>query len=351
MPIEVLIVDDSVLMRRMIAKYVEEDARLKVVGFASDGEQAVRMVKELQPDVVTMDVEMPVMDGIGALKRIMRECPVPVIMLSSLTEAGAMATVSALQHGAVDFIHKPSGSMSLDIYKVKAEIHEKIKAAAAVTVSPTAARSLELTRPVATKASLAPHRTIVEQIVAIGSSTGGPQALTSLLGGLPDHFAHPIVVAQHMPALFTASLARRLDQTAAVRVVEAKHEEPVENGTVYLAPGDYHMNVKEENGRYQILLHQRQVPGLHRPSVNELFASVSGLEKLKRHFVILTGMGSDGAEEMAKAKAAGAATTTAEARETCVVYGMPRAAVERGGVDAVVPIGRMASRLVEVCGK
>ncbi|WP_338554799.1 chemotaxis response regulator protein-glutamate methylesterase [Paenibacillus sp. KS-LC4] len=348
----ILVVDDSSFMRHLIKRYIEEDPKLIVVGEAKNGEEAIAEALRLRPDVITMDVEMPGMDGLTALSEIMRRVPTPVIILSSIQKFGGEETILALQRGAVDFVAKPSGELSADIYKVKSELCEKIKNAAGAPIQ----RLLKLagvpqaqpaTQPQLRKTSLA--ASIVRELIAVGSSTGGPQALTVLLKSLPASFEHPIVIVQHMPATFTASLAQRLDGVSAVKVVEAKDKQPLVNGTVFIAPGDSHMNVEEKDGGYFIKLHQKPLAGLHCPSVDELFRSVAELRELKRHFVLLTGMGSDGAEQMLQArKAKQAATTIAEAKETCIVYGMPKAAVDRGAVDYVLPIEQIGRKLLDV---
>ncbi|WP_270165281.1 protein-glutamate methylesterase/protein-glutamine glutaminase [Paenibacillus sp. SYP-B4298] len=354
MPITVLIVDDSSFMRRMIAKIVDADPNLKVVGTAADGMEAIRQIKALRPQVVTLDVEMPVLGGLDALKEIMRDCPVPVVMLSSLTESGAMETIKALQYGAVDFIHKPSGALSIDLIKIQQEIQDTIKAASKVDVGRLRSALLrqpgQLSKERQHSMKPQPTRAGVSQIVAIGASTGGPQALTKILSELGGAFRHPVVIAQHMPPSFTASLAARLNLLSPLHVSEAVHDEWLENGRVYIAPGDYHLNVVPVQGGYKIRLHQRENGSRHRPSVDELFASVAALHSLKRHFVLLTGMGRDGAAAMGEAKASGAAATTiAEAKDTCVVYGMPRAAIEAGDVDKIVPLPAIAGAIMRAC--
>ncbi|WP_237163338.1 chemotaxis response regulator protein-glutamate methylesterase [Paenibacillus sp. BIHB 4019] len=354
----ILVADDSSFMRHLIKRYVEEDPEIQVVGEAKNGEEAIAETLRLRPDVITMDVEMPGMDGLTALSEIMARRPTPVIMLSSFQKFGDAEIVMALQRGAVDFVAKPSGELSADLYKVKSELCEKIKNAAGAPIK----RLLKLAGLTQAEAppqplSLLPllrnarlrTASVVNELVAIGTSTGGPQALTVLLKGLPASFPHPIVIVQHMPAPFTASLAHRLDAVSALKVVEAKNGQQLANGTVFIAPGDSHMNVEEKEGSYWIKLHQKPIAGLHRPSVDELFRSIMALGRLKRHLVLLTGMGSDGAEQMLRARNAGqAATTIAESKETCIVYGMPRAAVERGIVDYVLPIEQISKKLLEI---
>ncbi|GGD73720.1 protein-glutamate methylesterase/protein-glutamine glutaminase [Paenibacillus nasutitermitis] len=347
MAIKVLVVDDSAFMRSMISNYINEDDELEVIGTARNGMQAIELTKQLSPDVITLDVEMPVMNGLEALQRIMAEKPTPVLMLSSLTESGAMETIAALEQGAVDFIHKPSGSLSMDLFKVKEEIREKIKTAHSIP-----SRQLQIMRIKPSVTQHSPKRPVtgkkIEHIIAVGVSTGGPQALQVLLGNFPADFPHPIVIVQHMPAPFTASLANRLNQSCPLTVEEARHDSPLEGGTAYISPGDHHLNLVESSTGYRLMLHQQSRKGRHMPSVDELFTSVTTLEKLKRHFVLMTGMGNDGAEAMAVAKAAGAATTIAQSKESCVVFGMPRAAIETEAVDYVLPPAAIASKLREV---
>ncbi|WP_276352352.1 protein-glutamate methylesterase/protein-glutamine glutaminase [Cohnella caldifontis] len=351
---KVLIVDDSLFMRKLIARLIEEDPQLRVVGAARNGEEAVRMAGELLPDVITMDVEMPVMNGLEALARIMKERPVPVVMLSSLTQEGAKETIEALQLGAVDFIAKPSGSTSADLYKIKDEMRQKIKAAAA---APSSAL-----RPIRREPYAAPppprmavlNRSVpasVRQLIAIGTSTGGPRALDAVIGELPAGFPYPVLVVQHMPPKFTRSLADRLDSLSKLRVVEAEDGQPLRGGTVYIAPGDFHMTVAENGGEYRIQLNREPQRNGHRPSVDVLFESVARLSGVKRHYVLMTGMGADGAKGMLLAKESGAGTTIAEAKESCVVFGMPKAAIELGCVDHVVPLAQIPGKLLEFTQK
>ncbi|QMV41965.1 protein-glutamate methylesterase/protein-glutamine glutaminase [Cohnella cholangitidis] len=350
--IKVLVVDDSTFMRKLIPRLIEEDEAIQVIGTARNGLEAIGMVMEHKPDVVTLDIEMPEMDGLEALDKIMERRPTPILMLSSLTQEGADATIAALQGGAVDFVFKPSGSVSTDLFKVKDELISKIKQASQMPL-----RSLVSTRkavsrngagqPVRDKLGLTKE---FDQIVALGTSTGGPKALETVITALPASFPFPVLIVQHMPPKFTKSLAERLNRLSNVRVVEAENNQPVLGGTVYIAPGDYHMNVVQANREFRIQLHQQPVRNGHRPSVDELFDSVSQLKNLKKHFVLMTGMGSDGARGMLNAKQTGARTTIAESQETCIVYGMPRAAVELDCVDYRIPLHLIAPKILEVTG-
>ncbi|MFC6331586.1 chemotaxis response regulator protein-glutamate methylesterase [Paenibacillus septentrionalis] len=347
MKIKVLAVDDSAFMRKLIGKIVQSDPMLELVDTAVNGQDAIEKTIKYKPNVITMDVEMPVMNGIEAVRVLMKKQPTPIIMLSSLTQEGASETIEALEAGAIDFVHKPSGSISIDIHKVEQELLLKIKTAAKVTPrSPLAMKRV----PITTKHNHAAS-SIVRQLVAIGASTGGPQALTSLLSSLPADFSHPLLIVQHMPQKFTAILSERLNNLSSLHVKEASHGDVVRNGWAYIAPGDYHMNVVRTNGRLTIALHQEERRGLHRPSVDELFASVNKLTDLKRHYVLLTGMGRDGAEKMHEAKQLGAASTIAEHKDSCIVYGMPRAAVELGAVEHIVPLEKMSEKIQEVTSR
>ncbi|MEK8130212.1 chemotaxis response regulator protein-glutamate methylesterase [Paenibacillus filicis] len=370
-PYDVLVVDDSVFMRKLISDFISEDPSLRVVGTAKNGKEAIELVKKFRPHAVTMDIEMPIMNGLEALRVIMKECPLPVIMLSSLTQEGASETIKALEWGAFDFVGKPSGSISLDLHKVKRLILEKLHAAVRtkmkrVSFSPEVLERQAplppplsnplLPRPVAARPPSAEPLSgrklgPVQQLVAIGTSTGGPRALHQVLAHLPGELAAPVVIVQHMPPNFTKSLAIRLDSVSGLKVVEAEEGMVLENGAAYVAPGGFHMAVaRNGSGGYRIHLSKDEPRGGHRPSVDALFESLLPLKELKRHIVIMTGMGSDGAKGMKALLDAGAVTTIAEAENTCIVYGMPRAAVELKGVTHVLPQQEIAGKLVAVVG-
>lgn len=363
--IRVLVVDDSVFMRKFITRLIEEDPALEVVGTAKNGVEAVQYVREFKPDVVTLDIEMPVMNGLEALKIIMEERPTPVIILSSFARQDAHETVAALQYGAVDFVRKPSGSVSVDLYVKKDEIIGKIKMAArapAVALLPLRQRernraerertteSSEIPKGVPKGLKAQKKETDIKQMVAIGTSTGGPKALETVLSELPADFPHPVLVVQHMPPKFTRSLAQRLDRVCAVHVVEAEDGEQICGGTVYIAPGDFHMTIHGKGNEFFIRLNREKPRNGHRPSVDVLFESVARLRGVVQHYVLMTGMGYDGAQGMASAKKAGKCTTIAEAEETCVVFGMPKAAIEKNCVDWVLPLDKIASKILEVTG-
>lgn len=358
-PFDVLVVDDSIFMRKIISDFISEDPGLRVAGTAKNGREAIEMVKKLNPHAVTMDIEMPEMNGLDALRTIMREHPVPVIMLSSLTQDGASETIRALELGAFDFVGKPSGSISLDLYKVKHNLLEKLKVAVRTRMkgiqapARPAAPSLQAAKPAVKleRKTTMPPGGRFEHLVAIGTSTGGPRALHQVLSQIPDGFGAPVLIVQHMPPNFTKSLAQRLDSSSCLRVVEAEAGMVLECGTAYVAPGGFHMTAARNGANsYKIHLSKEDHRNGHRPSVDVLFESLLPLRELKRHIVIMTGMGSDGSKGMMALKQSGAMTTIAEAEQTCVVYGMPRAAVELGCVTHVLPQHQIAGRLIQAVG-
>ena len=352
--IKVLVVDDSAFMRRMISDILESDPGIEVVGRARNGQEALAALTVLSPDVITMDVEMPVLDGLHALESIMKLRPTPVLMISSSTQAGAEATLRALQLGAVDFIAKPSGPISLDLGKLAEEIRQKVKlAAAAVLRTPSApSPALKSREETAEPPPAAPRQfeRELQQLVVIGASTGGPRALYEIIPALPKNFPAGILIVQHMPAGFTSSLAKRLDQSAAVRVKEAEDGDQVLPGVAYLAPGDYHLTVRavdREGGRRQLRISLNQEPavGGHRPSINVMFTSVAENFWSRTVAVLLTGMGSDGTEGMRLIKKCGG-KTIAEDESSCIVYGIPRSAIEAGVVDKAVPLKQVAGEII-----
>lgn len=466
-PYRVLVVDDSAFMRKIISDLIENDADFQVTATASNGREAIDKVNELRPDLVTMDVEMPVMNGLEALKIIMAERPLPVIMLSGINEEGMKETILALEWGAFDFIRKPSISNSQDIIAVGESLREQMKEAmlareqreARATASfkaPELATSeepvlpaqpappknviepakrtpvlpkketdllrkpgAEIVKPkgrtpleneadkktpgkpadsviskravkpepaelkpasekfrtrskqdpgavlpdlrsvqeVAAGSSAPPPAPVVSakggrmglrKLVAVGCSTGGPRALKSFLENIPGDFPAPIVIVQHMPPNFTKSLAQRLNTFSSLEVAEAEHGMVLRQGAAYIAPGGYHLKVvPATGGQYSIELTKDEARNGHRPSVDTLFESVLQLTSLERHAVIMTGMGSDGAKMMKALYDSGVTSTFAESEETCVVYGMPRSAVELKCVKHVLPLQEIAPRLVQ----
>ncbi|OZB97819.1 chemotaxis response regulator protein-glutamate methylesterase [Paenibacillus sp. XY044] len=459
-PYKVIVVDDSAFMRKIISDLIEKDPAFRVVDTAVNGKEAVDKILSQQPDIVTMDVEMPVMNGLEALTVIMQTHPLPVIMLSGINEAGMRETIKALEAGAFDFIRKPSVTHAQQIDDVRDALLEQMKAAmsakerralwkaeeekrktksaaavpvatpvlpklgrkrklpdlaketgavyneaapqesasdtAAVVQQPEAPKKLtkprgkkpqdsltsemisrttgELTSQVLESApsaqvaetakaaetdSAKPRRTAegktlsasFTQLVAVGCSTGGPRALKTLLEGMPADFPAPVVIVQHMPPNFTKSLAQRLNTFSPLTVVEAEQGMALEPGFAYIAPGGYHTKIVPAHGRgFAISLTEESPVGGHRPSVDVMFESLLELHSLKRHVVLMTGMGSDGAKMMKRLYDAGVTSTFAESEETCIVYGMPRSAVELGCVNQVLPLHNIAEGLIQAVG-
>jgi two-component system chemotaxis response regulator CheB len=444
-PYRILVVDDSAFMRKIISDLIVQDPQFTIVATAGNGKEAVEAVAEWKPDAVTLDLEMPLMNGIEALQLIMKSNPIPVIMLSGISEDNTRETIKALQFGAFDFIRKPSTAVSNDIHHVGESLLEKlriavltkrhqpvitIKEAEAATAAaikqlrqsdmeepqkhedksfaarPAKAKERrktilplakdkqpmqQMTPPLHTKpigyesepeapssskpafSTLKPVTRDIPRVqarqaavplsarsqnakepaasfrhlVAIGTSTGGPRALHQVISSLPADFPAPVLVVQHMPPKFTKSLAQRLDSFSALRVVEAERGEKVSAGVVYIAPGGYHMELAKDASGYIISLTEQPQRNGHRPSVDVLFESLIPFREFKRHAVIMTGMGSDGARGMQQLADSGIESTIAESEETCVVYGMPRSAIEMGYVDTVLPLQLIASQLVQ----
>lgn len=485
MPYRVMVVDDSAFMRKIVSDLIEQDPAFQVQGTAKNGREALDLIESLSPDLVTMDVEMPEMNGLEALKHIMEQHPLPVIMLSGINEQGMRETIMALELGAFDFIRKPSASTSShDIEQVGRELREQIRvamlakerraarAAALETKAPERLPPVELgfsalhqasqsTAPTQRKpgksreslldrggaadqskrnseakdvpasrkalakpltdvkpapavsasrpenkaaivqrdakedfhraaspktrskaetlatakpgqrrpaeppsrqaaeleqaarererAKEAAARTEFTDLVAIGTSTGGPKALKGVLEKLPANFPAPIVIVQHMPPNFTKSLAQRLNSLSELNVVEAEEGMRLQAGTAYVAPGGYHLNVVQAlDGSYKVSLTGQEPRNGHRPSVDVMYDSLLPLQTLKRHIVLLTGMGSDGARSMKRLYEAGVTSTIAESEESCVVYGMPRSAIEMGCVSQVLPLHEIGFKLAQV---
>jgi two-component system, chemotaxis family, protein-glutamate methylesterase/glutaminase len=338
--IKVLVVDDSAFMRKVIPQMLQEDGSVEVIGTAKNGPDAFKKTIELNPDVITLDVEMPGMDGLKTLGMIMSEKPTPVIMLSAYTPKGAEITMQALEYGAVDFVCKPSGEISLDIKKVQSELIEKIKAAKNIDMS-----KLAFVRPEDKEEITKEKQQDIKlrAIVCIASSTGGPRALTEVIPKITKrNMPAAYLVVQHMSEGFTATLASRLNSQSMIKVKEGRDGEEIKAGTVYLAPGNFHMEILGElDGMYHISLNQKPLKNGVRPAADYTMASVAERFKGRTIGVILTGMGKDGAEGAEKIKKAGG-TVIAQDKDTCVIYGMPKVAAERGVVDIVAPLDRIA---------
>lgn len=345
--IKVLVVDDSVFMRKLLTDLFAGETDFTVVDTARNGKDAIDKVKRFKPDLITMDVEMPVMDGIKALELIMKEAPTPVVMISSLTQAGAVATLRALEIGAVDFVAKTAGPIS-NITAIRTEILTKCRAAVRANVLQLATgRATAGALPAMPKMHSQPGLALDERIVAIGTSTGGPRALQEIITKIPGNIPCGIVIVQHMPPGFTKSLAERLDSLSSVTVKEAEHNDVIRPGYVFIAPGDYHMLIEREGGKTVIKLNQNSPIGGHRPAVDPLMESVARTYGSKAIGVILTGMGRDGAKGIEAIKRQNG-YTIAEDQSTAVVYGMPKAAIELGVVDKIVPITGVTAEILKV---
>lgn len=341
--IGVLVVDDSAYMRKVISNMLQSDQDICVLDTARDGLDALEKIAKIKPDVVTLDVEMPNLDGLSALERIMTNFPTPVIMLSSLTQEGSETTVKALTTGAVDFVGKPSGTISLDIDKVKEELIKKIKLAARADIKNLRfpVPRLSSTSPVAVPV-LKPIQGAPVRLVVIGSSTGGPNALQQVIPRIPGNLPAAVLIVQHMPPGFTNSLAKRLNETSQLEVREAREGDILENGKAYVAPGGYHLIL-----RSRAMLGLDKGPPVHsvRPAVDVTLESAVGFYGSKIIGVILTGMGYDGSKGAALVKKAGG-KTIAQNEATCVIYGMPRVVVEMGKADKILPIQKVAEEIV-----
>ncbi len=342
--VKVLIVDDSAFMRNALASMITADPEIQVIGMARDGIEAVEKVSQLKPDIVTMDVEMPRMNGLEALRQIMANNPVPVLMVSSLTTDDAKTTLEALDIGAVDFIPKNLSDLSINIVKIKEILIEKIKniGKKGLPLFKRISRPKQLKMPTTTDYTA--HRKI--NVVTIGSSTGGPRALQNIICNLPKDFPVPILIAQHMPPSFTKPFAERLNQLSAIEVKEAENGESVRKGVVYIAPGKGHMSIlRKKITETTISITENKGEYIYKPSVDVLM--LSAVENFSGHVlgVILTGLGNDGLKGMKEIKNSGG-RTIAESEKTCVIFGMPKVVVEAGVADKVVPIDEIAGEII-----
>jgi two-component system chemotaxis response regulator CheB len=341
--IKVLVVDDSALMRKMVSDIISEAPDLELLDTAVNGLDCLEKLEKLKPDVITLDIEMPVMDGLQALARIMSEHPVPVIILSAHALEGAETTLLALELGAVDFVTKPSGSISLDINKVREQLIEKIRMASEVDL-----KNLKVRRHKATPALAETNRGDQSGpcTVVIGSSTGGTKALAEIMPRLPANLNASIILVQHMPVGFTKSLAERLSARSKIAVREAQEGDLLKPGAALLAPADYHLALSQDGIR--IALNREPTRHGVRPSVDVTMESVALNSNTPLVGVILTGMGHDGASGISSIKRRGG-HTIAEDRSSCVVFGMPKSAIETGMVDEVLPLEKIPQAIVKAC--
>jgi len=328
-------------MQKLLADLIARGRDLEVAGIASDPYEARELIKALKPDVVTLDVEMPRMDGLTFLERLMRLRPMPVVMVSALTERHAEASLRALELGAVDVIAKPRGADVQGLTEFAAQIADKLRAAAKVDV----ASHKNPSQKANVLEGIADRRLLESQLIAIGASTGGTEAIREIMMRLPPE-TPPIVIVQHMPEMFTRMFAKRLNEQCRIRVHEAVDREKLVPGHAYVAPGDWHLSVKRSGKGFEARVEQGDLVNRHRPSVDVLFESAAAAAAERTTAVILTGMGNDGAAGMRSIKAAGG-HTLAQDEASCVVYGMPKIAIEFGCVDKILPLGAIAEGIMQ----
>lgn len=344
MKTKVLVVDDSPYTRQIIKKILEQDTSLEVIGVASDGVDAMAKTLRLRPDIITLDFEMPQMDGFSFLRWLMKERPTPVIMVSSFGDSKTV--FKALELGAVDFIAKPTRRASIELQTIEKDLLRKVKGIKDIRMD-ILSKNLELLdkEEVFDVAEDTVQKNI--QVVAIGSSTGGPAALQIILTRLPADFQAGIVISQHMPRGFTNSLAERLDRLSQIRIKEAEHGDTVEKGTAYICPGGNHMSLHRKGGKVTLSLREGRITDKYTPSVDFMMQSVADAYGEKTLGVILTGMGNDGREGMLEIKSKGG-YTIAESEESAVVFGMPAEAIKSGAVDVVVSISEMPAEVIRM---
>ncbi len=346
--IKVVVVDDSAFMRKAISSMLDKDPEIQVVASARDGQEGLDLIRRYDPDVVTMDIEMPRMDGLTALRHVMMEMPRPVLMVSSLTTEGAEDTLKAMELGAADFIPKQLSRVSLDIIKIEDDLINKVKS--------VAGRKMRAVRPARAKVEAPPVEAVApaakgrgipaRDVVAVGVSTGGPPAVQKILSALPGDFPAGMVIAQHMPAAFTGPFAKRLDGISALTVKEAENGDWLKPGHVFVAPGGRHLRLEQKVTHIELKITDEPAEALYKPSANVLMSSVAKAVGKRGLGVILTGMGNDGRDGVSELKAKGG-RALAQSDATCVVYGMPKAIVDAGLSDEVVDIDDMAQRILE----
>ena len=351
--VKVLIVDDSAFIRKMLKDILSIDNDIEIVDIAKNGQEAIEKLMVNEVDVITLDVEMPIMDGITTLKKIMKDKPTPTIMLSSLTQSGADLTIQALNSGAVDFITKPSNIFKISDDEMKTLIIDKIKVASKVIVSKSnfIKKEVVVIEKEVKKESFSSNKSdVIEQIIAIGTSTGGPRALQEVVPFISKDINAPVVIVQHMPPGFTKSLAERLNTISKISVKEAEHGEVLKNGVAYIAPGDKHLKFKRDGKSVRIVLDEGEKVSGHKPSVDAMFLSLSEISFKKIISVIMTGMGSDGSKGMKVLKDNRNAYTVAEDESTCVVFGMPKSAINIGAVDKILPLNAIGKEINKYMG-
>jgi two-component system, chemotaxis family, protein-glutamate methylesterase/glutaminase len=349
--IKVLVVDDSAFMRKVISDILSSDDCIQVVGTAKNGKEGIEKAQLLKPHVITLDVEMPILDGIKALEELLKLNPVPkVIMLSSLTNNGGEATMKALEAGAIDFVLKPTASIvHFNIDDIKEDLIRKVKGAVTSNITSYTEHGKAPMRKKTEPKHSNQFQSDLKYIIAVGTSTGGPRALQEVIPYLPANLPAAVLIVQHMPPGFTKSLALRLDGLSEINVKEAENGDVLKPGWAYLAPGDYHLAINKSSRELIISINQESPMTGHRPSVNYMMNSVADCGHKNVIAVMMTGMGSDGSIGIAKIKAVGG-KTIAQNEETCVVYGMPKSAVATGAIDKIVPLGEIAKEIIKFTG-
>ncbi len=351
--IKVLIVDDSAFMRKSLSIMLSKEPNIEIVGMAKDGKEAYELAKELHPDVITLDVEMPVMDGLTALKLIMKDAPTSVIMVSSLTTDGAEATLKAFEYGAVDFFSKEQSFVNVNIAKIKDDLIRKIKSIVYQKWNIAYSNNSALTKTPLDVASTTSRGVLPKteySAIALGVSTGGPISLQKIIPLLSEDINVPMFIVQHMPPKFTKSLADRLNSMSKLTVKEAEHGDIIKKNFVYIAPGGKHMGFVKVGVDIKILLSDEPTTSLHRPSVDVMFKSAISIYGRKVLGVIMTGMGKDGLEGITELKKIGG-SCLAQNASSCVVYGMPKAVVDAGYADIIVPLEQIANKINSVLKK
>lgn len=339
--IRVLVVDDSPFMRILIRDMLETDRNIKVVAVAKNGKDALQKINNTQPDIITLDVEMPIMDGLECLQHIIKHNPLPVIMLSSFTKEGAEITLKALELGALDFVTKPGNFFRKDTFDFKTELINKVKLLAGKRVGRPHQPETQSFKNI----NMGSKK--LSTVVAIGTSTGGPKALKEILTQIPEDIPAAFVIVQHMPPGFTRSLAERMNSLSKIKVKEGEEGDELKKGIAFIAPGGYHITVENAGDRYVLHLNKGPLRNGHRPSVDVMMESFENIKDKKLIGIILTGMGSDGAEGIRTIKQQ-KGVVIAQSEETCVVYGMPKAAVETGLVDWVLPLEDISKKIISL---
>ncbi len=355
---KILVVDDSAFMRKVISDIINADSRCEVIDTATNGKEALEKLKNLKPDAITLDIQMPIMDGLTMLKEVNKLYDIPIVMMSTLTKDGAVETIKALELGAFDFVAKPENIFKVNSDEIQVELMGKLYAAASTgeksmtkykpripkVMTSTNTTAVRKQKPITRKSIKSSEN--ITKLVAIGTSTGGPRALQYLLPYLPENIDAGIVVVQHMPPGFTKSLAERLNQLSEITVKEAEDGELIQKGWAYIAPGDRHLLVKQNGSNYYIELSDGPKKGAHKPAVDVMMTSITDINIPHVVGVIMTGMGADGRDGFTDLKKSREIHIIAQDEASCVVYGMPKSVVEAGLADEIKPLDQISKAIV-----